>query len=235
MPEECGNTRGSRPKSNSRCFIPLILAVLVLILAGCRPAPVRLVPPDRIDYLDGQASFYLKGPDGAVRFRLSFYYRLEDRTRLELFDPLGRLQAIVWLNGEQATLYLPADRMFWEGESQLITTEVFGRELTGQELAKILTGLWSELEADDGWKLQVDDKGSVISGERDDLSFEIKEKFAPGRVPKTVYFTSRDYSVRMKLLKLNFNRPRTETIFQPYIPVGTRRTEWEEISERWKK
>lgn len=204
-------------------------------MAGCQPSPVRLVPPERIDYLDGQASFYLRAPEGGVRFRLSFYYQLGDRARLEFYDPLSRLQAIVWLNGALATLYIPSDRVYWKGDSRLITTEVFGRELSGQELVKILTALWSELEADDGWQLQVDEKGSVVSGRREGLNFEIKDKFAPGRVPKTIHFVSGDYSVRMRLLKLNFNRPRSENVYSPLIPTGTRKLEWKEISSRWKK
>ena len=235
MPQGGGSKRGGRLKSNALGLILLIFAVYILSLAGCRPSPVRLVPPAKVDYLDGQASFSLRGPDGAVRFRLSFCYRLENQVRLELFDPLGRLQTIVWLKGELATLYLPADRVFWAGESRLITAEVFGQALPARELARILAGLWSELEVDDGWELQVDETGSVVSGKRADLSFDIKETFAPGRVPKTVLFTSRDYMVRMKLLKLHFNRPWPESFFQPSIPAGTRKLEWEEISGRWKK
>lgn len=234
VPEGGGSKRRSRPEPDS-CVILLILLFFTLSLAGCWPSPVRLVPPDRIDRLDGQASFYLRGPGGAVRLRLNFYYRLEDRARLELYDPLGRLQTIVWLNGDLATLYIPADRVFWEGDSRLITTEVFGRELSGQELAKILAGCWSGLESDDSWQLQVDETGAVVAGNREGLKFEIKEKFAPGRVPKTILFTSWDYTVRIKLLQLNFNRPRPENVFQPFIPAGTRKLEWEEISGRWKK
>ncbi|MCR4395190.1 MAG: outer membrane lipoprotein LolB [Candidatus Saccharicenans sp.] len=196
---------------------------------------MRLVPPERLDYLDGQASFSLQGPEGAARFRLRFYCRLEDQVRLELFDPLGRLQTIVWLNGERATLHLPEDRVFWEDESRVLTSEVFGRELPGRELTRIIAGRWSELAADDGWQFRVDESGKVVSGKRDGLSFEIKETFAPGRVPKTVHFSSPDYSVRMRLLKVNFNRPRPETIFRPSLPAGTRKLEWEEISGRWKK
>ncbi|MBC7348675.1 MAG: hypothetical protein H5U05_01725 [Candidatus Aminicenantes bacterium] len=235
MPQGGRSKREGGLESNSPAFIFLIFALYLLGLAGCQPSPARLVPPDRIDYLDGQASFSLRGPDGAVRFRLSFYYRLENQARLELFDPLGRLQTIVWLKGELATLYLPSDRVFWAGESRLITTEVFGQELPARELARILAGIWSELESDAGWQLQVDEQGSVVSGKRAGLSFEVKETFAPGQVPKTVHFTSRDCMVRMKLLKLHFNRPRPESVFQPSIPAGTRKLEWEEISGRWKK
>lgn len=231
MPEGGGSKRERRPEPD---WWGLLL-ILTLSLAGCQPSPARLVPPERIDYLDGQASFYLRSPEGVVRFRLNFYYQLEDRARLELYDPLGRLQAIIWLNGDLATLYIPADRVFWEGDSQLITTEVFGRKLSSQELAKILAGRWSWLESYNSWELQVDEKGSVVSGRREGLSFEIKDTFAPGQVPKTVHFISRDYNVRIRLVKLNFNRPRPENVFQPSLPAGTRKLEWEEISDRWKK
>lgn len=202
---------------------------------SCRTGPVRLLPPAALQSLQGQASFLLSGPDGVFRFRLGFYGRLPGEARLELFDPIGRLRAVVWLGPELATLYLPSEKVYWQGESRVLTSEVFGQELRAGELLTILAGRWDYLASEDGWQLQHDDRGEVLAGERDGLRFTIKEKFSPGLVPKTVQFSSGDYTVRMRVLRVSFNRGQEPSLFNPALPPGVKQLGWKEMAGRWKK
>ncbi|MCX8159519.1 MAG: hypothetical protein N3G18_01130 [Candidatus Saccharicenans sp.] len=235
MPEGGGREKTGR----LRCPVGPCLLILVIIVgltgAACRSRPVRLLPPNEIRNLGGQASFYLNGPDGVFRFRLGFFCLFPATARLEFIDPLGRLRAILWLGPELATLYLPTERIYWQGESRVLTSEVFGQELKPEELARILAGLWSQLAAEDGWQLQLDGQGHVLGGERNGLLFVLKEKFPPGQVPKKVHFSSPGYTVRMHVLKLNFNRGQEASMVNPVLPPGLRKVDWEEMAGRWKR
>lgn len=234
MPQGGGQERGK----GRTCFYlagGVLISFLVLAATSCRTGPVRLLPPAEIQNLEGQASFYLSGPDGGFRFRLGFFGRLPGEARLELFDPIGRLRTVVWLGPESTTLYLPSEKVYWQGESRVLTSEVFGRELKAGELLKILSGLWTQLAKDDGWLLQLDHLGHVLGGERDGLLFTLKEKFPPGLLPKTVLFSAGDYTVRMKVLRVSFNRKQDPSLFNPLLPPGVKQLGWEEMAGRWKK
>lgn len=234
MPQGGGQERGK----GRTCFYlagGFLISILVLAATACRTGPVRLLPPAEIQNLEGQASFYLSGPDGGFRFRLGFCGRLPGEARLELFDPIGRLRTVVWLGPESTTLYLPFEKVYWQGESRVLTSEVFGQELKAGELLRILSGLWTQLAEEDGWLLHHDRQGHVLGGERDGLLFTLKEKFPPGLLPKTVHFSSGDYTVRMKVLRVSFNRRQDPSLFNPVLPPGVKQLGWEEMAGRWKK
>lgn len=235
MPQAGGRSRAGRWTVASAGRYLIVVLMLALQAAGCRTGPVRLLPPAEIQDVAGQASFYLSGPDGAFRFRLGFCGRLSGQARLELFDPLGRLRAVVWLSGERAALYLPSEKVYWQGASRVLTSEIFGRELKSEELVRIISGRWPQLAEENGWLLRRDDRNRVLGGEREGLVFILKENFAPGLVPKTVHFSSGAYTVRMKVLRMDFNRCREDSLFNPAVPPGVRQLEWEEMAGRWKK
>lgn len=234
MPQGGGKERGPQ-RHGFYLWGELLVFIWILAAVGCRPGPTRLLPPPGIHNLEGQASFYLSGPDGGFRFRLVFYGRFPGEARLELFDPIGRLRTVVWLGPELATLYLPSEKVYWQGESRVLTSEVFGQELKPGELLRILSGLWAQLAADDNWQLLLDGQGNVLGGERDGLLFTLKEKFPPGLLPKTVYFSSGDYTVRMKVQRVSFNLGQGASLFNPVLPPGVKKLGWEEIAGRWKK
>ncbi len=233
--------QGSGPANDGqqRRRIFLIFFVLLVLWAlggqGCARRPINLISPEQIQNLAGQASFFARGPENEGRFRLGFYGDLPDQMKLELFNPLGGVASVLWLNGPEAILYLPGEKVFWQGHSQLIISDFFGAELEARELIQVLTARWSELETRGGWKLQFDEKGSVIAGEKGNLRFEIKERFPPGQIPRTIYFEAMGYVVRMRILKINFNHLDTKSVFHPALPTEVRELTWEEISAKWKK
>lgn len=235
MPQGGGTERGERQSNFSTATACLLIIIGMMTATGCQTRLVSLVPPSEIHSLEGEGSFYLSGPDGTFRFRLGFYSRLPDEARLELFDPFGRLRTVVWLRGDLATLYLPAERVYWQGEGRVLMAEVFGYELKTIELFRILAGLWARLAEEAGWQLRLDSRGQVLEGEKDGLSFVLKESFAPGLIPRTVYFFSGNYRVRLRVLSLHFNRNQNAQLFNPTLPAGVKRLEWEEVSGRWKK
>lgn len=235
MPQGGGKESGNRRTSFSPGTVLVALVFWLLAATGCRIDSINLVPPSEIHNLQGEGSFYLSGPDGAFRFRIGFYGRLPDEARLELFDPLGRLRTLVWLEGDRATLYLPSEKIYWQGEGRVLTSEIFGRELKVAELCRILTGLWAWLADEAGWQLKLDSQGRVLGGERDGLLFALKESFAPGLIPRTILFSSGDYKVRMKVMRIHFNRHQDDWLFNPAMPTGVRKLEWEEVSGLWKK
>jgi hypothetical protein len=224
-------------KKTGRLVSVLFLLTILWTLGGqgCIRAPVKLIPPDEIQNLNGQASFYVRSPEKEGRLRLGFYLNLPDKVKLELFNPLGGIESILWLSGPEAILYLPGEKVFWQGQSQVITSDFFGTELKASELIRILGARWPELKTEDGWMLLADEEGSVMAGERRDLRFEIKERFAPGQIPRTIYFEAGGYEVRMRILKMKFNRLRAESVFAVNLPPIARELQWEEISVRWNK
>ncbi len=236
MPQGGGRERGSRRKDFSTGRVLFILFIICTLTAtGCRTGSVSLVPPSEIHNFQGEGSFYLSGPDGAFRFRTGFYGRLTDEARLELFDPFGRLRTVVWLRGNLATIYLPSEKVYWQGEDRVLTSGIFGRELKVSELIRILTGLWARLADEAGWQLKLDHQGQVKGGQRDGLLFALKESFAPGLIPRTIHFSSGDYKVIMKVMRMHFNRHQDDRLFNPDLPTGVRKLEWEEMSGLWKK
>jgi len=212
----------------------LLLLLFSFIAAACRPAPPVIVPPDSVERLEADASFQLSAPEGNFRFRARLYGAFPDKLRLELFDPLGRLQSIVWIDSGTAMVYVPREKIFWSGDSRVITSEVFGQELTSRELSLVLSGRWAELEVAGGWALEFDRSGLVLTGQRDGLRFEVKERYAPGPVPRIIFFVSGEYRVKIRLQAVLFNRNFNFSLLEPSIPVGTRRVEWAEIAGRWK-
>lgn len=214
----------------------LFLCLVVLIsLDSCRPSPPNTISPAEINNLEGQASFFIRSPERQGRLRLGFLFSLPDKVRLELSNPFGGLESLIWLNGPEATLYLAREKVFWRGDSLVITTDVFGQQLKPEELIRIFAARWSELELENGWSLSRDEKGQIIAGEKGAFKFAIKEYFAFSVFPRTVYFDYQGYSVRVRLKKLGFNRSGQENLFNPKLPTGSREKSWEEISGLWKK
>ncbi|MDD8030450.1 MAG: hypothetical protein PHQ25_00425 [Acidobacteriota bacterium] len=232
-----GSELANDDKQRSRPF--LVLLVLVVLWAfggqGCARGPINFVSPDEIQNLAGQASCYARGPGKEGRFRLGFYGNVPDQVKLELFNPLGGVESILWLNGPEAILYLPGEKVFWQGHGQLITSDFFGTELETRELIQMLAARWAELEKQGGWKLLLDEEESVIAGEKGNLRFEIKERFSPGQIPRTIYFEAQGYMVRMRILKIKFNHLEAKSVFRPTLPPAVRELPWEEISARWNR
>ncbi len=211
----------------------LIFAVLSLA-TSCYLAPLRTVPLSEVRSIKAESSFFYRGETGQGRSRLVYYLQLPDRIRLEIFNPFGGLEYILWLNGQWATLFLPGQRVFWEGDSCRPLAEFIGGEIEARELAGLLSGRVVELGKEPGWKLNQPDKENFYRGEKAGWKFEIKEFFKGGEIPRTIYFEKPGQLVRLRVLKIRINQDFKQDIFVP-LTGSAKKLTWEEISALWKR
>ncbi len=123
---------------------------------------------------------------------------------MEGLDPLGRTLFRILLDTETGYLVIPSKRVYWRAGTDEITAEFLGFSLSVPEMTALLTGRWPEAGA---WSLVKDDRGRVIAGDRGDLGFEVKEFFDGGSLPRIVSFTDGSLSGRLKMLRIEFNKP----------------------------
>lgn len=216
-------------------FRSFFVLLAILLLVSCFPTSPRLHPPEKIENFRGEASFYVKSPEREGRLRLGFYFELPEKIRLEIFNLLGGLESILFLDGSNAILYLPREKVFWQGESQKLMSDFIGGNIAAAELASLFSGRWTIFSPENSWQIWKNEAGQITAGMKAGLKFEIKELFPQTSIPRIVYFKAENFEVRIKLLKLRFNQRWEENIFSPSFPVGTQQLSWEEISGLWKK
>ncbi|MGB9835334.1 MAG: LolA family protein [Candidatus Saccharicenans sp.] len=212
-----------------------IVLLSLVFLAGCFVSPVRIIPAREVESIQAESSFFYHGEAGQGRSRLLMYLQTPDRLRLEIFNPFGGLEYILWLNGEQASLYLPGKKVFWEGSSLKLTTEFLGGPITTNELAWLFSGRIEQLSQSPGWKSAGQRPSNFYVGEKDGWKLSIKEFFKGGEIPRTIYFEKPGQVVRLRLLKIKFNPRFSTEVFLPSYAQSAEKLSWEEISELWKK
>ncbi|MBP7794331.1 MAG: hypothetical protein KA087_01535 [Candidatus Saccharicenans sp.] len=229
------STAGQKPETRLHSFIFFLVLTVGVVLIGiaCRTVSPVVLPPGEILSFRGQGSFYFQSPGAKGRVRLNFFFELPSRARLEILNPLGGLESILWLDGRQATLYLTADRLFWQGETGFLLSQFLGGELAVEDLSYLLTGQVARLQGT--WQINSEGSGQTVSGRKEDLSFKFKEYFAGSQIPKTILFEAESYSARLGLQAIKFNLTYKAELFQPSFPAGAREVSWEELSRLWKK
>ncbi len=180
------------------------LFLLLLILAGCSRLPVSLSPPPLVERLEGYASLSLSSPEASSRARLSFLFSLPRKVRIEGIDPLGRTLYRIVLDAESGYLSVPSKRVYWQAGPEEITAELLGFSLSAAEMAALLTGEWPGTET---WDLERDGRGRVTAGDRRGVRFEVKEFFGDGTLPRLISFGDGSLSGRLKILRIEFNKP----------------------------
>ena len=226
---------GKRAGKEFFCFVFHLLFFLIFLSVSCNNPSPRINPPAEINNFGGEASFYVRSPEKEGRLRLSFYFEIPEKARLEIFNPFGGLESLLWLNGTQATLCIPKEKVYWQGNTLWITSDFLGGEISTSELIGVFSARWSALSPENGWEIFRNQNGQVSGGKRAALRFKIKETFIETEIPKTLYFETEQFQVRIRLLKMRFNRPWKEELFVPFFPAGVRKLSWEEISQRWKR
>jgi len=206
--------------------------VLVTLQACVSGPPVLSPPPTRIDALDGYGSLSLRRESGSVKTRFSFRFILPDTARIEALDVFGRMLAVLIFKEGNSWLALPSRHAYWTGPEEELMEKFLGFGLKAGELARLLCGRWTEPGAPDGaggWKLDRDVRGYVLGGERDGFRFEIGEFFGGASVPRTVAFSRDGRSGRVRVLKIQFNRPPRGDLFGPSVLKGLEAKTWPEI------
>lgn len=234
-----GEKRGQKRTSLNSHKIKLqaagFLLVWVALTSSCHLAPVRVIPSSEVKSIRAEGSFFYRGEAGQGRSRLLYYLQSPDHIRLEIFNPFGGLAYILWLNGAQASLYLPGQKVFWEGDGRKLTAEFLGGAVTASELVCLLSGRKKELTRSQGWHLLGRGPEDFYAGEKGDWKFEIKEFFKGGEIPRTIYFENPEQVVRLRILKIKFNQMFKSDVFDPSYSPAAIKLSWEEITTIWKK
>ncbi|MFA4925954.1 MAG: lipoprotein insertase outer membrane protein LolB [Candidatus Aminicenantales bacterium] len=215
-------------------FVWLLTEAVIIFTTACVTSSPLVVPPGEILNFRGQASFYFKSPEQQGRCRLNFFFETPvARARLEVLNPLGGLESILWLSGESATLYLTSERLVWQGTTSFLLSEFLGGQISVEDLSRLLTGQVARLGG--SWEITGETSGRAISGRKADLSFELKDYFSGNQVPRTIIFQTESYLARLRLSKIKFNQDSKTELFRPSFPAGAREVSWQELSTLWKK
>ena len=214
---------------------PAALILGLVSLSACGGSRVLLSPaPSRIDSLEGHARIWLTQPEDS-RSRFAFLLNLPDRGYIEVSDFLGRSLYRIQITEAGAFFIIPSKKVYWKGEETEIIERFLGFPLNLKEMIGLISGDWEELTKErllaSSWRLERDDQGRIISGRRDALGFEVEEFIEGTRFPRTLRFEHPANSGRLKILKMDFNRPAAPDVFATgYLKTYASKT-WAEIQD----
>ena len=216
-------------------------ALVLLWIAGCRPSGVLLHPvPAEIERIEGHASLRITNEQGSTRSKFTFLFQLPQQGRIEVSDALlGRTLYQIIMDCERAVFVLPSKKVYWEGEEEEIIHTFLGFKLNLDEMVSLLRGEWAGEEGDreggknsEGWILKRDETGRITSGQRGDLRFEVMEFLSNSGLPRILIFQHPLNSGRLKILRVDFNRPvKKKNAFSFDFLARYRRVSWEEMEK----
>ncbi|MFP4081335.1 MAG: hypothetical protein ACLFVG_01110 [Candidatus Aminicenantes bacterium] len=209
----------------------------VLFLLCCRIPSTRISPPPaQIEGMEGYASLKLKGEQGSTRSRFSFLFQFPGQARIDVSDVLGRTLYQIMIGDNQAFLFIPSKKVYWQGEEGDIIHRFLGFRLNFDELVSLLSGQWGEEDFGiEDWKrewiLQKDNQGRVVRGMRRDLGFEVIEFFPDTSVVRILDFHHPLTRGRLKVLSIGFNPPLKKGFFSYDFLRDYQRKSWAEIED----
>jgi outer membrane biogenesis lipoprotein LolB len=238
---DCTNARTAGHSWAGRLFIFAGLSVVLLVLICCRPSGILLRPvPANIERLEGHASLRISGERGSARSKFTFLFQLPHQGRIEVSDfLLGRTLYQIIVDRERAVFLVPSKKVYWEGEEEEIIDYFLGFRLSLEEMISLIKGEWEQRTPEVGreedresWNLKRDEKGRVLAGTRENLHFEVKEFLSSSHIPRILIFQHQLNSGRLKMLRIDFNRPaKKKEAFSLSFLADYRRVSWEEIEK----
>ncbi len=213
-----------------------VLAVLAFALSivGCRPiSPVLSPRPAELRELEGYASLKITVNHQTAKSKFSFAVELPHQARLQVLDMLNRPIYEMVVEGEVSYFILSSKKVYWQGTTDEIFEKFLGFRLSLREMAGLLSGGWAEGQGEKpifkGWTFEKDGQGRVVSGEKQDFQFRVREFDAGSRVPRQLTFKSLQSEGRLSLLSIQFKRPLKNGLFSPAALKGFALVSWEEI------
>jgi outer membrane biogenesis lipoprotein LolB len=235
----CSET--ARRSWTRKLFFFTCLTVALFLLICCRPTGVLLRPvPPHIERIEGHASLRITNEQGAARSKFTFLFQLPHQGRIEVSDILlGRTLYQIIVDKERAVFLLPSKRVYWEGDEEEIIDYFLGFRLNLEEMISLIRGKWedSKQEAErerntTSWDLKRDEKDRILEGQKGPLRFEVKEFLSGSRIPRILVFQHPLNSGRLKILRIDFNRPiKKKGAFSLSFLSGYRRVSWKEIEK----
>lgn len=219
----------------------MILLLTLFMLICCRPSVVLLQPvPTNIERIEGHASLRITGEGGSARSKFTFLFQLPHQGRIEVSDVLlGRTLYQIIVDKERAIFLLPSKRVYWEGNEEDIIDYFMGFQLNLDEMISLIRGKWEEKDVEserggnqESWDLKRDEKGRILEGTRGVLRFEVKEFLSGSRIPRILLFQHPLSSGRLKILRIDFNRPvNMNKAFSFSFLARYKQVSWEEMEK----
>lgn len=224
-----------------RCSTVTVLFLALFMLICCRPSAVLLHPvPAKLERIEGHASLRITGEGGSARSKFTFLFQLPHKGRIEVSDVLlGRTLYQIIIDKERAVFLLPSKRVYWEGNEEEIIDYFMGFKLNLDEMISLIGGRWEEKVKEsekeknqEGWDLKRDEQGRVREGTRGSLRFEVREFLSGSPVPRVLLFQHPLSSGRLKILRIDFNRPVDKNrAFSLSFLSEYKQVSWEEIEK----
>ncbi len=218
-----------------------ILFLVLSLLISCRPSAVLLYPvPVNIERIEGHASLRITGEGGSARSKFTFLFQVPHKGRIEVSDVLlGRTLYQIIVDEKRAIFLLPSKRVYWEGDEEKIIDYFMGFKLNLDEMISLINGQWEEEDKElereknhERWDLKRDEQGRIVEGARGPLRFEVREFLSGSRVPRILLFHHPLSSGRLKILRIDFNRPVNKNrAFSLSFLAGYKQVSWEEIEK----
>jgi hypothetical protein len=222
-----------RPVASGR----LLLAGALLIgtaLAACVHRPPVLVPPaERVEAVEGFGSAAIAGAEASIKGKFGFVFRRPGLGRIEAVDPIGRTAFVIIFREGRAWFALPRRKVYAEDEAAAMMERFLGIALHPEEAVRLLSGTWTAGDEDGGggWCIEVDERGRLGRGVCGDFSFTVRRYFPGDGVPREIGLDGPGAAGRVKVLKLGFDPPRRDGVFDTAFLEAYALKTWDEILE----
>jgi hypothetical protein len=207
------------------------------LMVCCHISPISLSPlPSRIEQIEGHASLVISGDQGTARSKFSFLFDLPSRGRIDVTGALGSVLYRIFILDGDAYFVVPSKKVYWQGREEEIIDKFMGFRLNLDEMVNLLSGNWDREEVLrnedlENWSFVRDRKGRIISGQRQDLRFDIEEFIGDTPFARRLIFEHPLSTGQMKVLSINLNRPVKENVFSKKFVMKYQSKTWKEIQE----
>ena len=215
----------------------VVICFAMAALACCQSPPISLsLIPSSVERIEGHASLSITGDQGTARSKFSFLFQLPNRGRIDVSGALGRVLYRIFITDGEAYLIVPSKKVYWRGQEEEIIDKFMGFRLSLAEMINLLSGDWTqdEMRHDPGiknWVLARDQKGRIISGQREDLWFEVKEFIGDTPFARRLVFKHPLSTGQVKVLSIGLNHPIKENVFSKKFVERYQPKTWAEIQE----
>jgi hypothetical protein len=216
-----------------------VVAICLLLgfISGCQAPPISLSPlPARVDRIEGHASLHITGDQGTARSKFSFVFQLPGQGRIDVSGALGSILYRIFIHQGKAYFIVPSKKAYWEGMEEEIIDKFLGFRLTLNEMIHLLSGDWGregpmgEKKRGD-WVFTKDRNGRIVSGQRNDLYFEVKSFIEDTPFARLFIFMHPLSTGQVKVLSISLNRPIHPNAFSTKFTEKYQPKTWAEIQE----
>jgi len=240
--EENNNLLPDAPIGCKRgCFVKNALTAVICFAVGflvcCHVPPISLSPfPSRIERIEGYASLIITGDQGTTRSKFSFLFQLPNRGRIDVSGALGSVLYRIFIHDGEAYFIVPSKKIYWKGQEEEIIDKFMGFQLNLTEMINLLSGNWNQedlvqKEALGNWIFAKDQKGRIVSGQRDDLRFEVKAFIEDTPFARRFIFEHPLSTGQVKVLSINLNRSIKPSAFSKKFVEKYQPKTWAEVQE----